>query len=280
MRSRSIRRCAMACRSSPWSATTRAGTPGISCRSGTTAPIAPSRARCCRRATTGWPRRWAATASMSSTRRICRRRSSAPSPRESRPSSTSSSTGLPRRCSEPPREVTDVPTLDDVAKQPLEQRLSRMTRTAADLARALAGQSEAVLVRRPDLKNWAPKEIVCHLRDTEELFLARLEMIAAMDEPAFGAAGHGARILTIDTPDRWAEDRQYLRNDAAHALETFRKRREDLLAHLRALAPAQWQRGGIHPTRGRMTVEDFATLIAWHDDNHLDQLRRALDGKA
>jgi hypothetical protein len=25
-----------------------------------------------------------------------------------------------------------------------------------------------------------------------------------------------------------------------------------------------------------MTVEDFVTTIAWHDDNHLDQLRRAL----
>jgi hypothetical protein len=28
-----------------------------------------------------------------------------------------------------------------------------------------------------------------------------------------------------------------------------------------------------------MTVDDYATMIAWHDDNHLDQLRRALDGR-
>jgi hypothetical protein len=173
-----------------------------------------------------------------------------------------------------------MPTMEEVAKQPLQQRLDRMARTADDLAAAIAGQSEAALVRRPDLKNWAAKEVICHLRDTEEMFTARLEMIAAMDEPAFGAAGQGARILTIDTPDRWAEDRQYLRNDAAHALATFRKRREGLLAHLDALTPAQWQRGGIHPVRGRMSVEDFVTMIAWHDDNHLDQLRRALDGRA
>jgi len=173
-----------------------------------------------------------------------------------------------------------MPTLDEVAKQPLEQRLERMARTADDLAAAIAGQSEAALVRRPDLKNWAAKEIICHLRDTEELFMARLEMIAAMDEPAFGAAGQGTRALTLDTPDRWAEDRQYLRNDAGHALATFRTRREGLLDHLRALTPAQWQRGGIHPVRGRVTVEDFATMIAWHDDNHLEQLRRALAGTA
>jgi DinB family protein len=95
-------------------------------------------------------------------------------------------------------------TLDEFAKQPREQRLGRMKRTAEDIASAVRGHSEAALVRRPDLKNWAAKEIICHLRDTEELFMARLEMIAAMDEPTFGAAGQGARALTIDTPDRWA----------------------------------------------------------------------------
>ena len=172
-----------------------------------------------------------------------------------------------------------MPTMEEVARQPAELRLNRMARTADDLAAAIHGQSEAVLVRRPDLKSWAGKEIICHLRDTEELFMVRLEMIAVMDEPAFGAAGQGARALTIDTPDRWAEDRQYLRNDAREALDTFRKRREGLLAHLRALSPTQWQRGGIHPARGRMSVDDFVTMIAWHDDNHLDQLRRALDGE-
>jgi hypothetical protein len=75
-------------------------------------------------------------------------------------------------------------------------------------------------------------------------------------------------------------DGQYLRNDAVEALGTFRKRREETLAHLRTLSAEQWQRGGIHPRRGRMTVGDFVTDMAWHDDNnHLDQLRRALDGK-
>jgi hypothetical protein len=29
-----------------------------------------------------------------------------------------------------------------------------------------------------------------------------------------------------------------------------------------------------------MTVDDLLSLIAWHDDNHLDQLARALDGRA
>jgi hypothetical protein len=63
-----------------------------------------------------------------------------------------------------------MPTLEEVAKQPLEQRLGRMSRTAEDLAAAIRGQSEAALVRRPDSKNWAANEVICHLRDIEEVY--------------------------------------------------------------------------------------------------------------
>jgi hypothetical protein len=28
-----------------------------------------------------------------------------------------------------------------------------------------------------------------------------------------------------------------------------------------------------------MTIDHLLSLMAWHDDNHLDQLRRALEGE-
>jgi len=162
-----------------------------------------------------------------------------------------------------------MPTMDDVAKWPVEERLARLARTADDLAAAIASQPESVLARRPDAKNWAAKEVVCHLRDAEGLFMERFQLIAAIDEP---------RLLPPD-PDRWAEERQYLRNDAAEALGHFRRRRDETLAYFHALPAAGWQRGGVHPVRGRVTVNDFVTLMAWHDLNHLDQLQRALRGE-
>ena len=70
-----------------------------------------------------------------------------------------------------------MPTLEEVAKQPLEQRLGRMSRTAEDLAAAIRGQSEAALVRRPDSKNWAANEVICHLRDIEEVYFVRIHAI-------------------------------------------------------------------------------------------------------
>ena len=163
--------------------------------------------------------------------------------------------------------------MEEYAKQPAADRLKRLERTADELAAAIRGQSEAALARRPDAKNWAAKEALCHLRDTEELFMGRFELIKALDEPKLAP-------LSPATPDRWAEDRQYLKNDAHPALAAFRRRREESLAYLRALAPEQWTRGAVHPQRGRMTVDDFVTLMAWHDDNHLDQLKRALEGRA
>jgi len=49
------------------------------------------------------------------------------------------------------------------------------------------------------------------------------------------------RVVTQPAaPDRWAEDRQYLRNDIADALATFRCLREGTLGHLTALSPEQW----------------------------------------
>ena len=164
-----------------------------------------------------------------------------------------------------------MPTMEEYAQQTRDQRLQRLTRTADELSAAIKGQAESVLARRPDTKNWAAKEIICHLRDTEEAFNSRFELIVAMDtDPK----------LVGSSADRMAEERQYLRNDAVEAIGAFRRRREENIDYLRQLTPAQWDKGGTHPVRGRMTIDTFLTLMAWHDDNHLDQLERALDGKA
>jgi DinB superfamily len=160
-------------------------------------------------------------------------------------------------------------TVEEVGSLPFDERLALMERTAHNLAGALHGQAEGVLCRRPDAKNWAAKEIVCHLRDTEEVFMVRVETMLLADEPTF---------LATD-PDRWAEERQYLRNDAAAALAAFRARRQESLDVFRKLATAERQKSCIHRALGRITIDQIVELMAWHDDNHLDQLKRALEGK-
>ena len=151
----------------------------------------------------------------------------------------------------------------------LEEQFSRMRRTADDLSAALRGQPEAAVATRPAENAWAVKEIVCHLRDTEEVFQNRFRAILDEDEPKF----------TPLNTDGLAVERQYLKDDVTKAMEAFRTRRQANLKLLADLTPEQAERGGLHPTRGRMTIKDFATLMASHDDNHLEQIKRALDGK-
>jgi hypothetical protein len=163
-----------------------------------------------------------------------------------------------------------MPSIDEYARRPREERLARIARTPAELTETLRGVSAAVLARRPAPKSWAPIEIVCHLRDNEEWFLERMRLIVAMDLPRFVATN----------PDRWADERQYLTNDGAVALGAFVRGRRETLEFLGGLESEAWGRAGVHvDSRGRRTIDEFLSVMAWHDDNHLDQLRRALDGR-
>ncbi len=162
-------------------------------------------------------------------------------------------------------------SVETYAAMPRDARLGRLARTADDLTTATAGRASADLARRPAPDAWAPVEVLGHLRDSDEWFLMRCRMILAMDEPRFPRTN----------PDRWARERQYLRHDARAAIDAFRRWRDELIALFTAAPPQAWARGGVHlDGRGRRTLDEFLAVIAWHDDNHLDQLARALDGRA
>ena len=146
--------------------------------------------------------------------------------------------------------------------------IKQMGKAPDDYAAAIKGLSGSVLAKRPDQKNWAAKEIVCHMRDTEEMFFNRFQGVLAQENPLFPS---------VDM-DRWAEERKYLECDEAEALASFRARRGKLIALLRELRPEQWERTGISPKHGQMTIGVLVERMAGHDANHLDQIKRALTG--
>jgi hypothetical protein len=161
-------------------------------------------------------------------------------------------------------------TVEQYAAMPRGARLERLARTADQLREAIAGSDALALARRPAAAAWAPVEVVCHLRDAEEWFLTRCRFALAMDEPAFPRSN----------PDRWAIERQYLRNDVAGALAAFRGWRDESIDFFLHMPDAAWECGGVHTdSRGRRTIDQFLSVMAWHDDNHLDQLRRGLAGR-
>lgn len=119
---------------------------------------------------------------------------------------------------------------------------------------------------RPIPREWAPVEIICHLRDEEvEDFGARLRVVL----------DGGARFTPIE-PERWVEDRHYRDADLGEALAALRERRMATLTFLASVPPDRLSSGVEHPTLGRLSGLDL--LAAWvaHDRLHLAQLANTL----
>jgi hypothetical protein len=167
--------------------------------------------------------------------------------------------------------------MDDVSsqiaawgRQPREARLARLAATPAQLAAMIGGARDDTLARRPAPDAWAAVEVACHLRDLEESFHERVSLILAADAPRFPTTH----------PGRWAIERQYLRHDAHAAAAAFTTWRTETLARFARVPSDGWERAGYQvDSRGRRTVDDFLTVMAWHDENHLAQLARALAGR-
>jgi hypothetical protein len=119
---------------------------------------------------------------------------------------------------------------------------------------------------RPAPAEWAPVEIVCHLRDEEaEDFGARLRVVL----------DGGERFAPID-PECWATERRYRDDDGPRALAAFRERRAATLGTLVAVAPSRLTTVVAHARTGGLSGLDL--LAAWveHDRLHLAQLGATL----
>jgi uncharacterized damage-inducible protein DinB len=162
-------------------------------------------------------------------------------------------------------------TIAEYATWSVSERLDRMTRTPDELLDAIRGRSDAELSRRPDEENWSAKEIVCHLRDVEREYIERFHLVLDNEDPKL--------YLDPSSNERWPVERQYLRNETRDAVSAFRELRQEMRALLEPLTPAQLSRAGIHPRRGRVTIDWWVAMLAAHDDDHVDQLTRALDGR-
>lgn len=126
------------------------------------------------------------------------------------------------------------------------------------------GADEAT--RAPKPGEWSAAEVVLHLGEGDrDTFVPRLRRMLAEDAPVFDAA----------RPARAAD----LTLDLTVLRDVFAQARGQAVGILERLPPDDWQRPGVSPSRGRLTVEHYATTMAAHDLEHLRQLnqvRRAL----
>jgi hypothetical protein len=139
---------------------------------------------------------------------------------------------------------------------------------------AIEGLEPATLSARPIPERWSIQEIVCHVADSETVASVRFRL--ALAQP-------GALFPGYDQ-ERFAAGLAYAKFDAPLVRDTF-----ELFSRLRSitsrlllrLGPSDWDRSGLHPEWGQMSVRQLLELYADHGERHLDQIleRRAKLGR-
>jgi DinB superfamily len=138
------------------------------------------------------------------------------------------------------------------------------------LAGLLAGVSqEQARSSKGGDENWSVVEVVCHLRDAEEVSLQRT--IAMRDQDIPQIIGYDQEAL--------ARERSYRSTNLQAALAAFTAFRKQHLAVLAALRPEQWERTGQHNEFGRITIAEMIIHKTSHDAIHCAQIARQLNAE-
>jgi uncharacterized damage-inducible protein DinB len=141
--------------------------------------------------------------------------------------------------------------------------LSKLQETPKVLSALLRGVPDEALRRKPAPEKWSIIEIACHLRDVEEFFVERYGKIANHDRPQ----------LRMIIQDELAANLRYNEDDPSLVLKEFQNLRAESVAILGALGYQSWQRVGVHPKRGDVSIAWTAEHQVEHDANHLGQIR-------
>ena len=126
----------------------------------------------------------------------------------------------------------------------------------------LQGMTEVEADRRPDPDRFTIREAMAHLADWESVFRGRLLQTRDGDNATLQGYDEG----------QWAIDHDYAHSDWREQARRFHEERQELIALLRSLTPAQWERTGNHTEVGPITMEQQALLVCVHDGYHQQQI--------
>lgn len=152
-------------------------------------------------------------------------------------------------------------------KQARQRHLWQVRMTCEILGHILQNVSEAQAHElRDGPAGWSIVEIVCHLRDFDEIFYRRARMMLEQDHPKLPAYDHEAMAI----------ERAYQQQAAAAAYGELKASRRRFVDFFKSLTDEAWQRGGIHPERGSFAMTDALMQVGLHDIDHLEQITRVL----
>ncbi len=148
--------------------------------------------------------------------------------------------------------------------------LKALSEASGELRQCFYGARRRVLLMPGDDFDdcWSLLGIAVHMRDVERGVSGQFEEI--LTSPRESPMPH---VSMDDVPFR----PDYEDEDDDEVLDEFHYLRRHTSYMLWDIDSSDWDRAGIHPYRGRMTVLDLTRQLYQHDLEHLWQARRMLD---
>jgi uncharacterized damage-inducible protein DinB len=139
-------------------------------------------------------------------------------------------------------------------------RLQRCETQLQDfLAVTLSGVSAEKLNAKPIPDKWSAHEQLAHLARYHQIFLQRIDRILSEQAPEF------PRYRAEDDPE-WPA---WSGLPAAQLLVRLSSMRAKLMARLRSLSDEDFERSGVHPRFGRMSLSLWLEFFLVHEAHHL-----------
>lgn len=114
---------------------------------------------------------------------------------------------------------------------------------------------------RLDPDRFTLREMIAHLADWEPIHAERIRKICTEDMPELPDIDEGALAVTNN----------YAASVPSESLRRFSEGRAALMAQLKSLSDAQWERQGNRILVGIVSVETYMTLTNAHDGYHFVQ---------
>lgn len=110
---------------------------------------------------------------------------------------------------------------------------------------------------------WTVRQVVHHIVDSHMNAFVRIKLALTEDWPTIKPYDEKAwaQLQDATAPIEWS-------------LELIESLHARWVMLLQSLAEPQWERGFVHPERGRQTVAVATLLYAWHSRHHLAHIQR------
>lgn len=115
-------------------------------------------------------------------------------------------------------------------------------------------------------KGWTILEVMGHLLDFEILCNDRISGIVAEEN-------YHLKPINVET---LPIEHDYLGKQLSDVIAQRAEWRAKNIALMETLTPEQWDRVGVHPTRGPISIDAIGLQFTTHDVDHLDQIVRIL----